>query len=447
MNTPEPRAIALSPLALFLCVFMGSGIYFTLQGNTFGFYQITPSTAAVPALILAMLLPPKSLQRAEFSDRVVTFWQGLSNSTVLAMCFIFVLAGAFTAVAKSTGGVTATVDLGLSVIPSWFLLPGMFLITAFISTAMGTSTGTIAATAPIALGVTETAGIPLPMMAGVVLSGAMFGDNLSIISDTTIAATRSQDCAMIDKFKENFSIAMPAAIFLVILYFILTPNAPVNHHVPVDWIKVAPYLAILVMALIGINVFIVLISGILLAGIIGVVTDTHYHWYQLLADIATGIWSMHDIVILSLMLGGIGALMERAGGIKWIITVIEKAITRTASNNEQELDQSSHISRGELGIAALVASVNLGTANNTIAIIVSANAARHLGSTYKISKKRIASLLDIFSCVIQGLIPWGAQILLLGASFKTDPVAIAAWAFYPMSLAVVALLFIWLKPR
>ncbi len=308
MIQTQPSARALLPLLVFLALFIGTGTWLTLQGVEFAFYQLPAPVAALPAVMLALVLGKEG-----FNKNLETFFKGVGDSNIMAMCLIYLLAGAFATVAKATGGVDATVALGLSLIPGWFLLPGLFLISAFIATAMGTSMGTIGAVAPVALGVAQAAGIDPVLMAGTILSGAMFGDNLSIISDTTIAATRSQGCEMKDKFRENFKIAAPAAIGVILLYLTLgsVGDAPAT-EAHVELLKVMPYLLILVLALSGMNVFMVLGLGILAAGGVGLLGD--YPLGQFSKDIYQGFTGMQEIFLLSMLIGGLGALMERQGG-------------------------------------------------------------------------------------------------------------------------------------
>ncbi|HDX9011770.1 TPA: Na+/H+ antiporter NhaC family protein, partial [Aeromonas dhakensis] len=330
--------------------------------------------------------------------------------------------------------------LGLSLIPGWFLLPGLFLISAFIATAMGTSMGTIGAVAPVALGVAQAAGIDPVLMAGTILSGAMFGDNLSIISDTTIAATRSQGCEMKDKFRENFKIAAPAAIGVILLYLTLgsVGDAPAT-EAHIELLKVMPYLLILVLALSGMNVFMVLGLGIVAAGGVGLLGD--YPLGQFSKDIYQGFTGMQEIFLLSMLIGGLGALMERQGGLAWISTRISALIARFTRQHDGEQNEKA----AELGIAGVVGLTNLCTANNTVAIIVASKVAKDLADHHGVTPRRAASMLDIFSCVVQGLIPWGAQALLLGSIFALSPLAVVSMSFYPMALAFAALVAVFVK--
>lgn len=321
IQTP-PSARALLPLLLFLALFIGTGTWLTLQGVEFAFYQLPAPVAALPAVMLALVLG-----REGFNKNLETFFKGVGESNIMAMCLIYLLAGAFATVAKATGGVDATVALGLSLIPGWCLLPGLFLISAFVATAMGTSMGTIGAVAPVALGVAQAAGIDPMLMAGTILSGAMFGDNLSIISDTTIAATRSQGCEMKDKFRENVKIAAPGGV-----------------------------------------------------GMMG-----GYPLGQFSKDIYQGFTSMQEIFLLSMLIGGLGALMERQGGLAWISERIAALIARFTRHHDGEQNEKA----AELGIAGVVSLTNLCTANNTVAIIVASKVARDLADHHGVTPRRL----------------------------------------------------------
>ncbi|MEF1290207.1 Na+/H+ antiporter NhaC family protein [Vibrio sp. M260118] len=424
-----PSAKALLPLMLFLTLFIGVGSYLTLQGVEFAFYQLPAPVAALPAIILAILLSKEKLNKA-----IEQFIRGVGHGDIIAMCIIYLLAGAFASVAKATGGVDATVNLGLSFLPPSLILPGMFLIAAFIATAMGTSMGTIAALAPVALGIADTTGIDHAVAAGAVLSGAMFGDNLSIISDTTIAATRSQGCEMRDKFKENISIALPAAIVSLALFGWLSAPSEMPTTTDIEWLKVLPYLTILILAVSGLNVFAVLTIGILLAGFVGLFTTPDYSATQYSQDIYSGFGNMQEIFLLSMLIGGLSALMKHQGGLVWITQSLGKVL------------QSSSRKSGEIGIALLVSLVNCCTANNTVAILVSGSIARELAEKHDICAKRSASLLDIYSCVIQGMLPYGAQVLLAGSILKLSPLEVTTHSYYCFALAIAALIAIVAKP-
>jgi len=427
-----PNGIALLPLMLFLALFLGTGSYLTWQGVDYAFYQLPAPVAVLPALLLALLITKDSI-----NTTIENFISGVGDSNVIAMCIIYLLAGAFAAVASATGGVESTVNLGLSLIPSWFLLPGFFLISAFIATAMGTSMGTLGAVGPIALGVAQTTGIDLGIMAGAVISGAMFGDNLSIISDTTIAATRTQGCEMRDKFKENFRIALPAAIFVIGLLYFLSSDAVLPPVGEIDWIKVLPYIGIIVLALAGLNVFVVLGSGIIFAGLVGLLQVPDYSVMALSKDIYKGFSNMQEIFILSLFIGGLGAVMSHQGGLSFIVSKIDSLLQRFSGKNKAVSERAA-----ELGIASVVSLTNVAVANNTVSIIVASDVAKGLATTHGVAPKRSASLLDIFACSIQGILPYGAQALMLGAMFGLSPLAVSLNVFYPMLLAVSAILTI-----
>ena len=434
----KPTPLALLPLLLFLVLFVGSGLWYQSQGVDFAFYQIQAPVAILPALVLAILL-----SRGELNKRIDTFMKGVGDQTIITMVLIYLLAGAFASVAKSIGGVDATVNFGLSIIPTSFILPGIFIITAFVATSMGTSMGTIAAIAPIAIGVAEATDLPLLTTVGAVIGGAMFGDNLSIISDTTIAATRTQGCDMRDKFRMNFKIALPAAILVLIWLYFQGSEAHLSEVGDYDLWRVLPYVAVLVLAILGVNVLLVLFTGIVLAGGVGLVTMADYSVANWSKDIYAGYTGMQEIMILSLLIGGLGALMKSQGGLDWIVQSIER-ISRAlgAKDGSQRA--------GEFSISASVALTNLCTANNTVSILINGSVAKDIASRYNVDPRRSASLLDIFACVVQGLIPYGAQILLASSMAKVSPLEVIGHVQYSWVLAVVGLLSIalaWPKNR
>ncbi|NOH69210.1 Na+/H+ antiporter NhaC family protein [Vibrio rotiferianus] len=431
-----PSAIALLPLVLFLALFIGVGTYLSLQGVDFAFYQLPAPIAVLPAIILALILSKDKLNRS-----IEHFMRGVGHQDIIAMCMIYLLAGAFAAVAKASGGVDATVNLGLSAIPTSMILPGIFLISAFIATAMGTSMGTIAAVAPVALGIAQSAGMSLPLTAGVVLSGAMFGDNLSIISDTTIAATRSQGCEMKDKFKENIRIALPAALVALVIFAFNSTATQVPETGPIEWLKVLPYVTILILAVSGMNVFVVLTIGIVLAGGVSLSSIDDYGLTNFAQDIYSGFGNMQEIFLLSMLIGGLSELMRRQGGLAFLTNLVSGIIRTFGSSHSKEANGRA----SELGIAGLVSMVNTCTANNTVAIIVSGSVARQLAEENNVSPRRSASLLDIFSCVIQGVLPYGAQVLLLGSVFNLSPLEVVANSYYCFALAVAAIVAVFIK--
>ncbi len=419
--------IALLPLLIFIGLFIGTGLYFKSQNVDYAFYQLPSVVAILPAIIISILISGHKLNQT-----IDTFIKGVGHSNIITMCMIYLLAGAFAAVAKATGGVDATVAMGLSYIPPEFLLPGFFLISAFIATAMGTSMGTIAAVAPVAFGVVEQTDIEAGLMAGAVISGALFGDNLSVISDTTIAATRTQGCEMKDKFKENLIFALPAALITLVL-FSLPAQTPVELK-PEDYdiVNVIPYLTILILAVSGLNVFAVLTIAILLAGFTGFIT-ADYDVIQYSKDIYAGFGGMQEIFILSMLVGGLAALIQQQGGIAFINHKIE-AFVRTLSKNSSE--KSPKIV--ELCMALMVALTNTCIANNTVSIVVTGDIARGLAEKHDICPKRSASLLDIFACIVQGVLPFGAQALLIASIFGISPVTAGMHAWYCMVLAMVS---------
>jgi Na+/H+ antiporter NhaC len=431
-----PSAVALIPLIVFLALFIGVGTYLSLQGVDFAFYQLPAPIAALPAVMLALLLSKDKLNRA-----IEQFLGGVGHKDIIAMCMIYLLAGAFAAVAKASGGVDATVNLGLSAIPTSMILPGIFLISAFIATAMGTSMGTIAAVAPVALGIADSAGMSIPLTAGVVLSGAMFGDNLSIISDTTIAATRSQGCEMRDKFKENIRIALPAALIAIVIFAFNSTATQVPETGPIEWLKVLPYITILILAVSGMNVFVVLTIGILLAGGVSLGSIENYGMTDYAQDIYAGFGNMQEIFLLSMLIGGLSELMRRQGGLAFLTNLVSGLIRAFGSSHSKQANGRA----SELGIAGLVSMVNMCTANNTVAIIVSGSVARQLAEENNVSPRRSASLLDIFSCVIQGVLPYGAQVLLLGSVFNLSPLEIVSNSYYCFALAIVAVVAVFIK--
>ncbi|EGQ9413029.1 Na+/H+ antiporter NhaC family protein [Vibrio cholerae] len=425
----QPNAFALLPLMVFLLLFMGVGSYLTWQGVEFAFYQLPAPVAVLPAVVLAIALSKESLNRA-----IEQFLRGVGHSDIMAMCIIYLLAGAFAAVAKATGGVDATVNLGLALLPASLILPGLFVISAFVATAMGTSMGTIAAIAPVALGIAQAADLNLGLTAGVVLSGAMFGDNLSIISDTTIAATRSQGCHMRDKFKENIRIALPAALLALVVFTFSSQTVQSPQTSDIEWLKVLPYLTILVLAVMGLNVFLVLLVGILMAAGVGGLSDG-YSLSTLTKDVYAGFGNMQEIFLLSMLIGGMGELMKQQGGLAFLTQHISRMIDKFArSHSDVQKMRAS-----ELGIAGLVALTNVCTANNTVAIIVSGGVAKELAEHNGVTAKRSASLLDIFSCIMQGVLPYGAQALLLGSIFQMSPLSVVSYSYYCFFLAVAAL--------
>ncbi|WP_296981645.1 Na+/H+ antiporter NhaC family protein [uncultured Dialister sp.] len=403
---------ALLPFIIFIAIYLGAGLYFQSAGVSMAFYQFPSVTAMFIAVLSAFCL-----SRDPVMFKFGIFSKGAGNDNIMTMLMIYILAGAFSAVAAAMGGRDATVNLGMSLIPPQFLTVGIFLISAFMGTATGTSMGTVAAIIPIAAGMAEKSGIPAPLILGACVSGAMFGDNLSMISDTTIAATRTQGCELKDKFKMNFLIALPAAILTIAVFLMAgTPSAVLSGNTDYTLLKVLPYMAVLLLALLGVNVFLVLVSGIFLSGFIGLMDGT-LSVISFAQQIWTGFTGMSEAFFLALFCGGISEMISYYGGIAWLI---------------EKLQGNIHSSRtAQLGIAVLVSLVDSATANNTVAIIVSGGVAKKIAARFHVDPRKSASLLDIFSCVFQGIIPYGAQLLTAAALASQSGLAITALDIVP----------------
>lgn len=425
-STANTSLKSLFPFVVFLVLFLGTGIALTLQGVDFAFYQLPASIAIIPAIFVALYIGKEPLE-----EKIGQFIRGAGHENIVTMCIIYLLAGAFASVAKATGSVDASVQLGLALFPDFLLLPGLFIVSAFIATAMGTSMGTIAAIAPIALGFVESADVSPSLVAGVIISGAIFGDNLSIISDTTIAATRSQGAQMKDKFKTNFKFAVPAAIICLVTFTVLGDSITYQSTTDIQFVGLIPYLLILALALMGVNVFVVLTVGIISAAIIGAITQS-YGLFTWISDINKGFANMQDIFILSLFIGGLSALVKHQGGLSALTHKIENITRRVSKGNDKKA--------AGIGIGMLAFFTNFFTANNTVSIIVTGDTAKELATDAQLSPAQSASLLDIYACISQGLIPYGAQALLLGTTMGISPVDVVMYSFYPMVLFVVVLL-------
>lgn len=427
------RAIALLPIGVFLVIFLGSGIV------TGDFYAMPAIVAFLIALSVAFL----QNRALSFSDKISVIARGVGNDNIITMSLIFLCAGAFSGAVTAAGGVESTVNLGLSFLPSQIIVVGLFIIGCFISVSMGTSMGTIAALAPIAVGISEKTGYALAICIGAVVCGAMFGDNLSMISDTTIAAVKTQGCEMKDKFKENFLIVLPAAIVTIILFFLITRNSNFNLDMELTynvW-KVLPYILVLVGALIGVNVFVVLIGGTIVSIIVGVATGS-IALNQIFIAIGGGeingqsiggVTGMYDITVISIIVACIVSLVREYGGIQYVLDIIHKRIKGERG--------------AEIGIAGLSLLVDACTANNTVAIVMAGPIAKEISDEFGVDKKRAASLLDIFTSVGQGLIPYGAQLLSAASLTALTPFAIMPYLFYPILMAVSALAFILFRRR
>ncbi|WP_180138159.1 Na+/H+ antiporter NhaC family protein [Acinetobacter sp. YH12043] len=427
-GTVQARAIALLPLIVFLTIFLGSGIYHSLIGTEFAFYQIKAPVAALPAIILAALV-----YRGKLNQGIEEFLKGASHPNLILMFMVFMLAGAFASVSSAIGSVDATVQMGLSVIPPSFVLPMLFVISAFIATAMGTSMGTIAACAPIAFGFAQVTEIPVVYAIGAVVGGAMFGDNLSMISDTTIAATSSQKVQLRDKFSVNVWIAVPASIVTILIYIFNTGSSSPVEYKDFNWILVLPYIVVFLLAFSRLHVLAVLTIGVVLSGLFGLFATPDFNILKLNTSIYDGFVGMFEVALLSMFLGGLSAIMQREGGLRWLIERIY-ALTRLFKVGRQRA--------GEIGISFLVVFSNLFVANNTVAIILAGDMAREVAKEYGVDPKRAAALMDIFSCVVQGLIPYGAQLLLACSIAKLSPVELIGGVYYCWILAIFAVIAI-----
>lgn len=409
----EGRALALLPIGVFLVIFLGAGILFN------DFYAMPAIVAFLIALFVAFL----QNRKVSFDEKVRIIASGLGEENIITMCLIFLCAGGFSGAVTAAGGVDSTVALGLSLIPAKFVIAGLFVIACFISVSMGTSMGTIAALAPIAVGISEATEFSMAVCVAAVVCGAMFGDNLSMISDTTIAAVKTQGCEMKDKFKANFLIVLPAAVLTVIYFWFVTRG--VNYNVPenLDYhiLEVVPYIVVLVGALIGINVFIVLLSGTVLSLIVGVAAG-NIALSEMFTVVGDGVVSMYDITVISIIVACIVSLVRANGGIQFILNMIRKRI---------------HGQRGaQAGIAALALAVDLCTANNTVAIVMSGPIAKEISDEFHVDSKRSASLLDMFTSVGQGLIPYGAQLLSAATLTGLTPFDMMPHLVYPILMAV-----------
>ena len=415
----QGRAIALLPICVFLLIFLGSGL---ITGD---FYTMP----TILAFLIALGVAFAQNRAVPYGEKMSIIAKGVGDENIITMCLIFLCAGGFSGAVSAAGGVESTVALGLSVLPSKVAVVGLFVIGCFISISMGTSMGTIATLAPIAAGISETAHFPIEICIGAVMCGAMFGDNLSMISDTTIAAVKTQGCEMRDKFKENFFIVLPAALLTIVLFFLLTRNgsAVITRDLSYNLFKVLPYVLVLVGALIGLNVFVVLISGTVVSLIVGVATGS-IPLGQVFQVVGAGVTGMYDITVISIVVACIVSLVREYGGIQFVLECIEKRVKSPRG--------------AEIGIAGLALLVDACTANNTVAIVMAGPIAKDISDTYHVSPKRSASLLDIFSSVGQGMIPYGAQLLSAASLTGLTPFAIMPYLYYPALMAVSALLFI-----
>jgi Na+/H+ antiporter NhaC len=388
------------------------------------FYKVPLTAAFLTASAYAVCITP----RLKLKERIAIFSRGAGDENMMLMVWIFILAGAFAQSAKQMGAIDATVNLTLRMLPESMLLPGLFLAACFISLSVGTSVGTVVALTPVAVGIAEQTGGTLPLIVAIVVGGAFFGDNLSFISDTTIVATQTQGCRMNDKFKANIYIAAPAAIIALIIYIILGRNVEVPSQMPLlEWYKVIPYVAVLVLALAGVNVLGVLAIGILLAGGIGMCCGS-FNAMEWMNAMGEGILGMSELIIVTLLAGGMLALIRHNGGIDYLIRLLTRRI--------------SGVRGAKFTIALLVILADLCTANNTIALITVGPMARDIADRYGVDHRVSASLLDTFSCFAQGLIPYGAQLLMAAGLAAITPFDIIGYLYYPIILGVIAVLAI-----
>lgn len=408
--------LALSPFIVFMVVYLVGSL---LAGD---FYKLPLTVAFLVASAYAICITPK----IKLKERINIFSRGAGDENIMLMVWIFVLAGAFAKIADQMGAIDATVNLTLRLLPASMLLPGLFLAACFISLSIGTSVGTVVALTPVAVGIAEQTGTMLPMMVAIVVGGAFFGDNLSFISDTTIVATQTQGCKMNDKFKANIWLAAPAAIIVFAIYIFIGQSVEVPTNMPdVEWYKVIPYLSVLVMAIAGMNVLVVLIIGILLAGGIGILSDS-FNLMGAVGAMGDGIIGMSELIIVTLLAGGMLALIRHNGGIDYLIRILTLRINGKRG--------------AKFTIALLVILADLCTANNTIALITVGPMAREIADKYGVDRRMSASLLDTFSCFAQGMIPYGAQLLMAAGLAHITPFEIMGYLYYPIALGIIAVM-------
>ena len=426
LHNPKPMSglRALSPLIVFLCLYLVTSIVVN------DFYKVPITVAFLVSSCYAIAIT----HGIKLEDRIRQFSMGAANKNILLMIWIFILAGAFAHTAKAIGSIDATVNLTLHVLPDNLLLAGIFLAACFISLSIGTSVGTIVALTPVAVGLADKTGIAIPYMVAIVVGGSLFGDNLSFISDTTIAATKTQGCDMKDKFRVNSLIVVPAAVVVLAIYVWQGIGVSELTYTPdIEWIKVIPYLVVLGTAIAGVNVCIVLVLGIVVTCIIGIATGS-LDLFGCFAAMNGGISSMGELIVITLLAGGMLEMIRYNGGIDYII----KGLTRGVSGK-----------RGaELCIGALVSVANLCTANNTIAILTTGPIAKDIATRFNLDPRKSASILDTFSCFVQGIIPYGAQLLMAAGLAGISPISIVGNLYYPFTMGIFVLLAIFFRyPR
>lgn len=424
----KSSAVALLPFLVFIVIFLGSGI---IWGD---FYAFPAPVAALCGVISAFLLP-----KSNFKDKINYFLKGCGDQNILTMCIIFLLAGAFATVSKYIGSVDAVVGFGGQYLSPQYVPVGVFLIASFLSMSAGTSVGTVVALSPIVFGFVNSIGIDFNIVGAALLCGAMFGDNLSFISDTTIAATQSLGCGMKDKFKENIKIALPASLFSVLIFIYLGSGMEVV-QVTQPQIKdfsillIMPYLVVILLAVLGVNVFLVLLIGTVLSGGIGIFGGD-LSWLEFSKKIYDGFLGMNDIFLLALFTGGLAGIVENLGGINYLLDRVKILISGEKS--------------AYLGISTLVSLVDMAIANNTIAIVLTGKVAKKISDKHRLCPKYTASILDVFSCIVQGLIPYGAQVLILiGLSDdRVDYLEMLKYTWYLYLLLLFALISIFIKRK
>lgn len=407
--------IALSPLLVFILLYLVTSIIAR------DFYKVPITVAFMASSIYAVIISRGMTLR----KRIEIFNKGAGTSQMMLMIWIFILAGAFANSAKMMGAIDATVNLALLLLPAKMILAGLFLAACFISLSIGTSVGTVVALVPIAAGMADYTGMSLPMIVAVVVGGSFFGDNLSFISDTTIVATSTQECRLSDKFRVNSYLVMPVACFMLIVYIFMGIHTQAVHPSGnIDILKVIPYIVVLVTAILGMNVMAVLTIGLFLTGIIGILLGAFdfFGWMQAMGN---GILGMGELIIITIMAGGMLELIKYNGGIDFIISHMTRQVNSKRG--------------AELSIATLVSLVNICTANNTVAILTVGGIAKKIGDRFGVDNRKCASILDTFSCMMQGIIPYGAQLLMAGGLAAINPISIIPFLYYPFLLGIMAL--------
>lgn len=421
-SEPMNGWLAISPLIVFICIYLVSSLIAD------DFYRIPISSAFMIASVYAVFI----CRGMSLEQRIATFSEGAGNKSILLMIWIFILAGAFASTAKDMGGIDATVNAALAILPGKFIYAGLFLASCFISMSIGTSVGTIVALVPVGAGIAQQiaggSGVETAFITAIITGGAFFGDNLSFISDTTIAATRTQGCSMSDKFKVNIRIVLPAAIIVTVIYIFMGSGVSVvPESSPIEWGKLMPYILVLILALSGVNVTLVLGIGLLANMVIGLATGS-FSWSSFLESTGKGISGMGDLIIVTMLAGGMLELIKVNGGLDFITRGLTRRI---------------HGKRGaELSIAGLVSLANLCTANNTVAIISIGRIAKDITKKFGVDPRKSASILDTFSCLIQGMIPYGAQLLMAGGLAGISMISIMEYLYYPFTMGAFALLSI-----